>query len=88
MVLARLRTVIFPDSGLLPVRIPLVLPAFLPSEQTRLVLPLVRASSKNQCVLLPDAAPGKVKSGILECLSEIQPLCIRMEYINGSILFH
>ena len=34
MVLACLRTVIFPDGGLLPVGIPLVLPALLPSEQT------------------------------------------------------
>ena len=88
MILARLRTVIFPDGGLLPVGIPLVLPALLPSEQTRLMLPLVWASSKDQCVLLPDTATRKIESCILECLSEIQPLRIRMEYINGSILFH
>ena len=65
-----------------------MLTAFLPSEQARLVLPLVRTPSKHQCILFPDAAAGKVEPGILECLSEIQSFRIRMENINGSILFH
>ena len=88
MILACFRTVIFPDGCLLPVGIPLMLTALLPSEQTRLVLPLVRASSKYQSILLPDAAPGKIKSGILKCLTEIQTFRISMKYINGCILLH
>ena len=83
-----LRAVIFPDGCLLSVGIPLVLTALLPSEQARFMLPLVWTPSKHQCILFPDAAAGKVEPGILKCFSEIQSFRIRMENINGSILFH
>ena len=60
----------------------------LPAEQARLVLPLVRAAAQNQGVLLPDAAPGQIKAGILESLAEIQALGIGMEHIDGGVGFH
>ena len=88
MIFGLLRTVKFPNGSLLPIRIPVVLPTLLPAEQHRLMLPLVGASSQHKALLLPDTAAGKIESGIMECFAEIQPLCICMEHINGSIRLH
>jgi len=88
MLFGGLRTVIFPDGGLLAVRIPLVLTAQLPTEQTRLMLPLVRRATQHQRVLLPDTAPGKIEPGIVECLSENQSLGVSVEYIDAGIPLH
>ncbi len=88
MTLAFLRAVKLPYGGLLPVGIPVVLPALLPSEQARLMLPLVGTPPKNKALLLPDAAPGKVESRRLECAAEIQSLGIGMEHINRGIALH
>ena len=52
------------------------------------MLPLVRAAPQHQGVLLPDAAPGQIKSGILESLAKIQALGIDMEHIDGGVGFH
>ena len=60
----------------------------LPAKKARLVLPLVRAAAQHQGVLLPYAAAGQVKACVLECLAEVQPLGICVEYIDGSILLH
>ena len=88
MLLTCLRAVIFPDSCLLTVRIPLMFPARFPSVKAGFVLPLVRTSAKHQCILLPDTAPGQLKPCRLKRLSEIQSFRIRMEYIYGGIRFH
>ena len=88
MLLAGLRPIVFPDGRLLAVGIPLM-PAFqLPAKKTRLMLPLVRAAPQHQGILLPDAAAGQVKACVFECLAEVQPLGIGMEYIDGSIRLH
>ena len=88
MALAFLRAVKFPYGGLLPVGIPVVLPALLPSEQARLMLSLVGAPPKNETLLLPDAAPGKVESCCLKRFPEIQPFRIGMEHIDRGIALH
>ena len=82
MLLAGLWTVIFPDGGLLPVGVPLMLPTDLPAKQARLVLPLVWGTSQYQSILLPDTAAGQIKSGIMERLPEDQSFGIRMEHIG------
>ena len=50
------------------------------------MLPLVRTASQHQCVLLPDTAPGQVEARILERLSEVQALGVRMEDVDGTVI--
>ena len=78
----------FPDGGLLPVGVPLVLPVFLPAVEYRLMLPLIRRAAQHQAGLLPDTAAGEVEACICECPGEVQPFRICMEYVDGSILRH
>ena len=65
-----------------------MLPTDLPAKQARLVLPLVWGTSQYQSILLPDTAAGQIKSGIMERLPEDQSFGIRMEHIDGCIIFH
>src|SRR5699024_9134541 len=80
------RPVILPDGGLLPVGIPLVPAIFLPTIKAWLVLPLVRAPPKDQRVLLPDAAPGKVKAHGIKRAAEDQAFGIRVEHIDAAVI--
>ena len=52
------------------------------------MLPLVRRSSQHQRLLLPDTAAGEVEPGGIKCLSEIQPLGVGVEHIDGGIIRH
>ena len=61
----------FPDGGLLPVGVPLVLSVFLPAVEYRLMLPLIRRAAQHQAGLLPDTAAGEVEACIRECPAEI-----------------
>ena len=58
MVTVLLGLIKFPDGGFLAASVPLMLSGFLPAEQHRLVLPLVRAAAQHQRLLLPDAGAG------------------------------
>jgi hypothetical protein len=86
MVGAALGLVVFPDGRLLSVSIPLMLALLLPPEETRFVNPLVRASSEDERILLPDTAAGKLEPCLLECPAEIEPLRIGMPYIDASVI--
>ena len=50
------------------------------------MLPLVRAPPKDQCVLLPDAAPGEVKAHGVKRAAEDQALGIRVEHIDAAVI--
>lgn len=52
------------------------------------MLPLVGRAAQHQGLLLPDARPGEVEAGVGERLSEIQPLGVRVEHIDRSIVRH
>lgn len=71
MVLILLCFLELPNGSLLPVGIPLMLTFLLPSEQARLMLPLIGRTSQNEARLLPDTAPGEVEPGGIKCLSEV-----------------
>ena len=88
MIFGLLRTVKLPNGSLFPVRIPVVLPTFLPAKQHRLMLPLVGTSSQHEALFLPDTAAGEIESRIMECFAEIQPLRVSVEHIDGSIRLH
>ena len=55
--------------------------------QYRFVLPLIIRASQHKAVFYPDAAACKMKSGINESFSEIQPFGICMEYIGRTAFF-
>lgn len=71
MVLVALRLFKVPDGCLFAVGIPAMLAVFQEAVKNRLVLPLIIAPSQNQAVLYPDAASGKVESGIDKRLTEV-----------------
>ena len=52
------------------------------------MLPLIRRAAQNQARLHPDAASGKIKARIRECLTEVESFCIRMKHINRRIVCH
>ena len=85
MILVCLGAVVLPDSGLLAVGIPLVLPICTPAVKTGFVHPLVGTAAQHQGVLLPDAAAGQVEACLLEGLTEVQPLRVRMEHIDAAV---
>ena len=86
MVGAAFRLVIFPDSCLLAIGVPLMLTLLLPAEQARLMDPLIGTAPQHQRILLPDTAAGKLESCILECLSEVQPFRISVPYIDAAVI--
>ena len=51
------------------------------------MLPLIIRASQHKAVFYPDAAACKMKSGINESFTEIQPFRICMEYIGRTALF-
>ena len=77
-----------PDGGLPSVGVPLMLSVFLPTEQARFVLPLIRTSAENQARFLPNAATRKIKACGIECSAEVESLRVGMEYIDGRIVCH
>ena len=54
-----LRFVEFPDGGLLPVGVPFMFAGFLPAEQDRLMLPLIRRATEDQRLLFQMQVPDK-----------------------------
>ena len=70
------------------VGIPLMLALLLPSEKARLMDPLVRTSAQHQGRLLPDTAARQVEACGIKCFAEVQPFCVCMEHIDGSIVRH
>ena len=67
-------------------RQPLMLALLLPAEKARLMDPLIRTASQHQRILLPDTASGKLKSCILERLTEVQPFRIGVPYIDAAVI--
>lgn len=78
----------FPDGSLLAACIPLMFSGFLPAEQARLMLPLIRATAQHQRLFFPDASAGKIKPSIREGLTEIQPFSVRVEHIDAGVIRH
>ncbi len=78
----------FPDGRFLAPGVPQVLSLFLPSEEHRLVLPLVGRASEHQRLLFPDAGAREVETRLTEGLAEVQPLGIGMKHIDGCIVGH
>ena len=52
------------------------------------MLPLVRGASQHEGLLLPDTAAGEIEPGSVKRLSEVQPLSVGVEYIDGGIIRH
>ena len=88
MVAVFLGLVELPDGGLLSSRVPLVLAFLLPAVEARLVLPLVRGASQHEGLLLPDTAAGEIEPSSVKSLSEVQPLSVGVEHIDGGIVRH
>ena len=65
-----------------------MLAGFLPAEQDRFMLPLIRRAAEDQRLFLPDAGAGQIKTGIREGPAEVQPFGVGMEYIDGGVLRH
>ena len=88
MVAVFLGLVELPDGGLFATGVPLVLAFLLPAVKARLVLPLVGGASQHQRLLLPDTAAGEIEPSSVKSLSEIQPLSVGVEHIDGGIVRH
>ena len=88
MVAVFLGLVELPDGGLFAPRIPLMLAFLLPAVKARFVLPLVRRAAQYQGLLLPDTTAGEVEPGGIKGFSEIQPLGVGVEHIDGGIVRH
>ena len=88
MVAVFLGLVELPDGGLFATGVPLVLAFLLPAVKTRLVLPLVGRASQHQRLLLPDTAAGEIEPSSVKSLSEVQPLGVGVEHIDGGIVCH
>ena len=88
MVTVFLGLVELPDGGLFAAGVPLVLAFLLPTVKARFVLPLVRRAAQYQGLLLPDTTAGEVEPGGIKGFSEIQPLGVGMEHIDGRIVRH
>ena len=65
-----------------------MLAVFLPAEQARLMLPLIRRAPENKRLLLPDTSSGQVKSRVRKRFAEVKPLCICVENIDACIVRH
>ena len=81
------RLVEMPDGRLLAVGIPVMLAILHKAIQHRFMLPLIIRASQHKTVFYPDAAACKMKSGINESFSEIQPFGICMEHIGRTAFF-
>ena len=86
--LGMLRLIEVPYCGLLAVGEPAVLAVGHPSEQYRLVLPLIGASAQDKRVLDPDAYAADVEAGFLESSAEVEPFRIGMEDISRAAFRH
>ena len=88
MIAVLLRLVEFPDGRFFSPGVPLMLSVFLPSIQHRFVLPLIWRASKDEGLFFPDAAAGKVKSGIGKSTTEVQAFGVGMKNIDACIIGH
>ena len=75
-----------PDGGFLSAGVPLVLAVFLPAVEARLMLPLIGAAAQHEGLLLPDTAPGQIKTRIGKCPAEVQPFGVCVENIDAVYL--
>ena len=77
-----------PDRRQVPIGVPFMLALLLPTEQDRLMSPLIRAPASHQRLLLPDTGAGEIESRVRERPAEVQPLRICMEYVDRRIVRH
>ena len=81
------RLVKMPDGRLLAVGIPVMFSILHKAIQHRFMLPLIIRASQHKAVFYPNTAACKMKSGINESFSEIQPFGVCMEYIGRTAFF-
>ena len=88
MITVLFRLIKFPDGRFFSSSIPLMFTRFFPTEEARLMHPLVWAASKDKGLLFPDTAARKIKTSIGKGSTEIESFGVCVENIYRSIICH